>query len=48
MDDRTGGIYPGHFESRLEEEDPALIMVREWARELNLDGHSLLQHQPGK
>jgi len=48
MDDRTGGIYPGHYESRLEEEDPALIMVREWARELNLDGHSLLQEQPGK
>ena len=43
MDGRTGNVYPGHFESRLQEEDPVVEKARRWARELGQDDHPLLQ-----
>jgi pyruvate,orthophosphate dikinase len=42
IDHRTGGVYPGRFESSLEEEDAALFVAREWARELGPTDHPLL------
>ncbi len=42
LDDRTGGIHTGRFESRLEDADPALLKAREWARELGMGDHPLL------
>ncbi|MBI4585107.1 MAG: pyruvate, phosphate dikinase [Planctomycetes bacterium] len=42
IDGHTGNIYHGRFESRLEEEDPAIEVARRWARELNLRDHPVL------
>jgi pyruvate,orthophosphate dikinase len=46
IDDRTSGIYPGRFESRLEAEDPALVKARGWALDLDVMGHPLLAPPP--
>ena len=43
MEDRTGGIFADRYESRLEDEDPALLKAREWARELCLTDHPILR-----
>lgn len=45
MDGRTGNVYSGRFESRLQEEDPVVEKARSWARELGQDDHPLLQEE---
>ena len=43
IDGRTGNVYTGKFESRLEEEDPSIGEVRQWARELGQADHPILK-----
>jgi len=43
MDGRSGGVYPGRFESRHEEEDPVVEEARKWARDLGYGDHPLLE-----
>jgi pyruvate,orthophosphate dikinase len=45
MDGRTGNVYSGRFESRLQEEDPVVEKARSWARELGQNDHPLLQEE---
>jgi pyruvate,orthophosphate dikinase len=46
LDGRTGGVFQGRFESRLEEEDPIVEKARSWARELGQEDHPLLRGDP--